>query len=568
MPASLRPQTRAPVSKPYEKRSPSIDPASPAISDYQESIVSPLLPCSDPSDKLGFPTYACYKRIEAAYLACLSPRKRDKALISQVMFDKIWDVLHQPDDCTIESPQFRFWVRKMFTLTRQGRQEDEHYFETPAVVLHENRPVAVMEQLYELFCYCHERANHGGRDKTCAVIRQHYSWVPKELTAQFVKACPTCAVKRPGNSESTAILRDHVHALRSGTVDGLKGEPAEFGASQGWINEQENWFPSGGPLDGPAVLYLDEPPSMQCTPCPSGQPIIAGTGTVDAQHTRPQETAMLHGLPYGWSHFPLQIPDPAYRFSTSVMPDFIQRPSAPGPTYLYSVARVPGLFVSSSSGSVDHGDSSANLPSLSCALKDDSLDDDFALSWPDYDGNSLPPVLQHLRISSPVKSNTKYTPQIDPALLALDVTRSDLPRSRSEVHDSDENFEMSRLEAHGPLSKSTSVEISSPTPTKLKRRPVSNLAASPILSPVATGRKTALVQYLTSIAMQTQHQEEEIASSSGESSTSPNFSGLSAFSSTSDEETSPFTITLPSPNDEAKYDGKMVWTNAVPSEAL
>ncbi|KAF8439895.1 hypothetical protein L210DRAFT_3359034, partial [Boletus edulis BED1] len=165
-----------------------------------------------PQDHPGLPTYAEYKRIEANYLHSLSPRKRDKALITQAMFDKIWDVLHQPEACTVQTPQFRFWVRKMFTLSRPVRDlelersmgiigseratADELGYS--AVVLHENRPVAIMEQLYELFCYCHVRAGHGGRDKTCAVIREHYSWVPKELTAQFVKACPTCVSKRSG----------------------------------------------------------------------------------------------------------------------------------------------------------------------------------------------------------------------------------------------------------------------------------------------------------------------------------------------------------------------------------
>ncbi|OAX34246.1 hypothetical protein K503DRAFT_668187, partial [Rhizopogon vinicolor AM-OR11-026] len=144
-------------------------------------------------DKPVFPTYVQYKRIEAAYLESLSPRKRDKALISQSMFDKIWDVLHQPD-APLVTPQFRFWVRKMFTLS--GTDAEDYVSESPVVILHENRPVAVQEQLYELLCYCHEEANHGGRDKTCAVIRQHYSWVPKDLTAQFVKACPACNFKR------------------------------------------------------------------------------------------------------------------------------------------------------------------------------------------------------------------------------------------------------------------------------------------------------------------------------------------------------------------------------------
>ncbi|KAI6041753.1 hypothetical protein EDC04DRAFT_1200348 [Pisolithus marmoratus] len=58
-----------------------------------------------------------------------------------------------------------------------------------------------MEQLYEVLCYCHGLTQHGGRDKTCAAVREHYSWVPKELVAQFVKGCPTCLMKRAGNLE-------------------------------------------------------------------------------------------------------------------------------------------------------------------------------------------------------------------------------------------------------------------------------------------------------------------------------------------------------------------------------
>jgi hypothetical protein len=69
------------------------------------------------------------------------------------------------------------------------------------VVLHDKRPVAIKEQLYEVLCYCHAVARHGGRDKTCATLRLNYSWVPKELTAKFVKACPTCTLKRSGNPD-------------------------------------------------------------------------------------------------------------------------------------------------------------------------------------------------------------------------------------------------------------------------------------------------------------------------------------------------------------------------------
>ncbi|KAF5375378.1 hypothetical protein D9615_007969 [Tricholomella constricta] len=159
------------------------------------------------NSKPGFPTYAQYKQIEASYLATLSPSRRAKALISQNLFDKIWAVLHTPD-LTSETAQFRFWVRKKFTLgtlkKEQGLAEvDEkpscsEVEEGQTVLLHEKNLVAVQEQIYDILCYSHGIAGHAGRDKTCLSVRQHYTWIPKELVARFIKACPTCIAKKCG----------------------------------------------------------------------------------------------------------------------------------------------------------------------------------------------------------------------------------------------------------------------------------------------------------------------------------------------------------------------------------
>ncbi|KAH9996159.1 hypothetical protein BJV74DRAFT_883755 [Russula compacta] len=134
-----------------------------------------------PRDIAGFPTYEQYQRIEEEYLTSLSQRKQPKALISQALFDKIF---------------------AMFVLVYPQTSFNHNAGQTPeSVVLHDKRPVAIKEQLYEVLCYCHALARHGGRDKTCATLRLHYSWVPKELTAKFVKACPTCTLKRSGNPD-------------------------------------------------------------------------------------------------------------------------------------------------------------------------------------------------------------------------------------------------------------------------------------------------------------------------------------------------------------------------------
>ncbi|KAF9528824.1 hypothetical protein CPB83DRAFT_747536, partial [Crepidotus variabilis] len=155
-------------------------------------------------ERPGFPSYAQYKQVEAGYIQSLTPRRQGKALITQAMFDRIWDVLHSPESPG-ETAQFRFWARKMFTTSKTYRSSlggvdmNEPLQE---VLLHDNLLVAVQEQLYDLLCFCHGSTGHGGRDKTCALIRKHYTWVPKDLVSSFIKACPTCIMKKCGTIDS------------------------------------------------------------------------------------------------------------------------------------------------------------------------------------------------------------------------------------------------------------------------------------------------------------------------------------------------------------------------------
>ncbi|KAK3829424.1 MAG: hypothetical protein JOS17DRAFT_672081, partial [Linnemannia elongata] len=121
------------------------------------------------------------------YLLSLSPKKREKALLSNSMYQKILMVLIQPKNTQVSTAQFRFWAKKMFTLST---------IPTHHVVCHGGKPVATKECLYDVLVYCHRKSSHGGRDKTSAEVRQHYSWVPKELIARFVKHCPLCLSRR------------------------------------------------------------------------------------------------------------------------------------------------------------------------------------------------------------------------------------------------------------------------------------------------------------------------------------------------------------------------------------
>ncbi|KAI0334264.1 hypothetical protein GY45DRAFT_93201 [Cubamyces sp. BRFM 1775] len=175
---------------------------------------------------LGMPSRDEYDAAEAEYLGSLDRRKKGKALISREMFDKIWFVLHNPDVSKVETPQFRWWVRKMFRLEeRLTRPHPPSQFAgstdqglTSSVVVHGGKEVAIKEDIYDILCECHQRADHGGRDRTAAGLRERYTWVPKELIAGFVKRCPTCIYKRTGKCDEERAARyeeDQASALEA-----------------------------------------------------------------------------------------------------------------------------------------------------------------------------------------------------------------------------------------------------------------------------------------------------------------------------------------------------------------
>ena len=186
---------------------------------------SALTPKTDPETSLdtvhdahehdipGMPTRAHWAHVVSSYLSALHSRKRDKALISSDLHRQIFDTLAHPDATHLGTPQFRFWARKMFRLVEAGGA---------MVVTHGGRPVAVKERIYDILCMAHAEASHAGRDKTCKVLRDYYTWIPKELTAKFVKACPTCTSKRAGEAYALAVMGG------DGRIGLLNGEPRAF----------------------------------------------------------------------------------------------------------------------------------------------------------------------------------------------------------------------------------------------------------------------------------------------------------------------------------------------------
>jgi hypothetical protein len=124
--------------------------------------LSALYPIQQPQASYqGFPSAAQFNDMVNDYLGSLSVKKQAKALLTQQMYDDILTVLLHPTETKTGSAQFRFWAKKMFRLVST---------QVAHIVIHEEKPVAVKEQLYDVLVQCHGQANHGGRDKTAAQV--------------------------------------------------------------------------------------------------------------------------------------------------------------------------------------------------------------------------------------------------------------------------------------------------------------------------------------------------------------------------------------------------------------
>ncbi|KAG6832570.1 hypothetical protein H0H87_001226 [Tephrocybe sp. NHM501043] len=331
-PDRQRPSTSHGIPKPYSRPStPNASPTRRSVDIAQEEASQETLEKSpektpqtilDPS-KPGFPSYEQYKQIEADYLQTLTPSRREKALISQALFDRIWAVLHSYDHAG-ESPQFRFWARKQFALgklkkpaasSKSSETDSEGGTQGQTVLLHEQSLVAVQEQIYDILCYGHGISNHGGRDRTCSSIREHYTYIPKELVTQFVRVCPTCIAKKcgvkDGDGSIAKSLRRYLHNL--GAIDSGKDLPPLMSTKPISSKEKENIIisaESNNRLDrianhsAPAELHVPESLPMS------------------------REVSLYQGLPNGWQFRHNDIADAQEEFSASKNVAHIRNPEA------------------------------------------------------------------------------------------------------------------------------------------------------------------------------------------------------------------------------------------------
>ncbi|KAI9282168.1 hypothetical protein BY458DRAFT_537682 [Sporodiniella umbellata] len=171
---------------------------------YSNFMFPPAVRRTYPSEEeaYGVPTSEEFSNVVRDYLSRLSLKKRDKALIDEERYSMIREVLINPKDTSVSTAQFRFWVKKMFNFVGGSQR----------IICHDGKPVATKEDIYGILVDAHREANHGGRDKTSAIVKCQYSWIPKELIARFVRCCPTCRIRRNGcNFNGNASPASSIH---------------------------------------------------------------------------------------------------------------------------------------------------------------------------------------------------------------------------------------------------------------------------------------------------------------------------------------------------------------------
>ena len=422
---------------------------------------------------LGMPSREEFAAMEEQYIASLDPRKQAKALISQAMFDSVWLALHNPRDNTIGSPQFRWWVRKMFVLARQdefgalvpfvadsdsdaaeradasfvdyghprgdGRTQETmvmtgaSYFNATRplpVVLHDGKRVAIREQIYDILCVCHQRVGHGGRDKTATEIRKTYTWVPKDLIALFVKNCPTCICKRTKQVERVVDNGPSPEALSSGSGSPTSEEESQAASVAHYvplpmsnlISGSQSGFGHVSPFGLPAWSH-----SPHSAPLPLPPSAVSGNGLSGSPPWFfPPGTA----VPSGSGYF--LLPHGMYAAP------FLQRPPSQPPAA--DSVQLPSIRVTDADGpgpgALPHRpNSKVTLPSLSQVLSGELTAARIRQPLQTLSGNSGFDSLQGNSSSSPLRrgstshghhpggqqpQGSPYVPVIDPALLAQD----------------------------------------------------------------------------------------------------------------------------------------------------
>ena len=126
------------------------------------------------------------------YLNKIQECKRDKALINLELLNKVKTILLEPKNMNICDKNTRNWAKKRFYL------EEIVPGDYRVMVKVDNKPVLVIENMYEVLCRTHaEIDQHAGQKQLWKSIKERWGWLKQDLIEKFVNNCTICALRKP-----------------------------------------------------------------------------------------------------------------------------------------------------------------------------------------------------------------------------------------------------------------------------------------------------------------------------------------------------------------------------------
>jgi len=126
------------------------------------------------------------------YINSLPKCRQEKALVNMNLFERIKKILLDPSNKEIDTKSTRDWAKKRFILEEITPKDYR------IKVKNDNKPVLVVENMYEVLCRTHaEIDNHAGQKQLWESVKQNWSFVRQEIVEKFVNNCTICATRKP-----------------------------------------------------------------------------------------------------------------------------------------------------------------------------------------------------------------------------------------------------------------------------------------------------------------------------------------------------------------------------------
>lgn len=126
------------------------------------------------------------------YISSLPVCRQEKALVNLELLERIKKILLDPFNVQTDIKITREWAKKRFTLQEIVPGDYR------VMVKKDNKPVLIVENMYEVLCRTHaEINNHAGQKQLWISMKRNWGFLRQDIIEKFVNNCTICATRKP-----------------------------------------------------------------------------------------------------------------------------------------------------------------------------------------------------------------------------------------------------------------------------------------------------------------------------------------------------------------------------------